>query len=94
MVVLKTVHFEKALQPWTTHLRPPLKIGENQNEIKMSYPLLVVPDNRLVAHMVVVHVVADPLDNQVHLDLNSDKLDSVLVVVDHSMTYFRTLSGF
>ena len=63
----------------------------------MPYPRLVVPDNlvdHLVAHMVVVRVVADPVDNLVHLGLNSDKLDSVLVVVGHSMTSFRILSGF
>ena len=66
-------------------------------EIKMSYPRLVVPDNlvgHLVAHMVVVHVVVVSMDNQVHLGLDSDKLDSVLVVVGHSMTSFRILSGF
>ena len=63
----------------------------------MPYPRLVVPDNlvgHLVAHMVVVRVVADPVGNLVHLGLNSDKLDSVLVVVGHSMTSFRILSGF
>ena len=65
-------------------------------EIKMSYPRLVVPDNRvyhLVAHMVLVHVAVVPVGNQVHLGLDSGKLDSVLVV-DRSMTSFRILSGF
>ena len=41
-----------------------------------------------MVHMVVVvlHVVVDLVDNQVHLGLNSGKLDFVLVVVDHSKT--------